>query len=97
MKFEWDVKKEKMNIQKHGVSFEQASYVFSDPFALNKFDSEHSENEDRWLLLGKSLNETIIVVVHTFRDHDHVEVVRIISARKATKREKQVYNQRSQK
>jgi uncharacterized DUF497 family protein len=55
MKFEWDRKKEKSNIEKHGVSFEQASYVFADPFALNKYDDEHSQEEDRWVLLGKSL------------------------------------------
>jgi len=56
MKFEWDRKKENINIQKHGISFEQASYVFSDPFALNRYDEEHSEDEERWILLGKSLN-----------------------------------------
>ena len=67
MKFEWDVEKEKINIRKHGVSFEQASYVFSDPFALNKYDNEHSLLEERWIMLGKSLNEFIIVVSHTFR------------------------------
>lgn len=47
MKFEWDRKKEKSNIEKHGVSFEQASYVFADPFALNRYDDEHSQEEDR--------------------------------------------------
>jgi len=97
MKFEWDTNKEKINVQKHGITFEQASYVFADPFALNKYDDEHSENEDRWILLGKSLNETILVVVHTFRDNDGVEFVRIISARKATKREKQTYQKRCSK
>ncbi len=94
MKFEWDINKEKINIQRHGITFEQASYVFADPFALNKYDNEHSEDEDRWVLLGKSLNETVIVVVHTFRDNDGTEYVRIIRARKATKREKQAYNKR---
>jgi uncharacterized protein len=97
MKFEWDTNKEKINVQKHGITFEQASYVFADPFALSQYDDEHSENEDRWILLGKSLNETILVVVHTFRDNDGVEFVRIISARKATKREKQTYQKRCSK
>ena len=97
MKFEWDKSKEKLNIQKHGVTFEQASYVFSDQFALNKFDNEHSENEDRWLLLGKSLNETLLLVVHRFVNDSGLELVRIISARKATKKEKQVYQKRCQK
>jgi len=97
MKFEWDKNKEKINIQKHGVTFEQASFVFTDQFALNRFDDEHSEDEDRWVLLGKSLNETLLLVVHTFRDNDGIEFVRIISARKATKKEKKVYQKRCQK
>jgi len=85
---------EKINIQKHGVTFEQASYVFADPFALNEYDNEHSEIEDRWF---KSLNEIVLVVVHTFRDNDGIEFVRIISARSATKREKQAYQKRCPK
>ena len=97
MKFEWDTEKERLNIQKHGVSFEQASYVFADPYALNQYDKEHSENEDRWILLGKSLNEVILVVVHTFRDEDDIEFVRVISARKATKREQRAYQSRCPK
>ncbi len=72
MKFTWDRKKESINIKKHGVSFEQASYVFADPFALNSYDELHSEDEERWVLLGKSLNETILLVVHTFRDDERV-------------------------
>ena len=96
MKFEWDKNKEKSNIQKHGVTFEQASYVFTDQFALNKYDDKHSEDEDRWVILGKSLNETLLLVVHTFRDNNNIEFVRIISARKATKKEKQTYQKRCQ-
>ena len=94
MKFEWDPKKEEINIQKHAVTFEQASYVFADPYALNKYDDEHSEDEDRWLLLGKSMNEVILVVVHTFKDLDGIELVRFISARKATKNENKEYQRR---
>lgn len=94
MKFEWDLHKEASNIQKHGVSFEQASYVFSDPFALSTFDVEHSEMEDRWVLLGRPRSEVILVVIHTFRDKDGIESVRIISARKATKKERQAYQKR---
>lgn len=94
MKFEWDTNKEKINIKKHSVSFERASYVFADQFALSKFDDEHSSDEDRWIILGKSLDETLLLVVHTFRDIDGLEFVRIISARKATKKEKQVYQKR---
>ena len=83
--------------QKYGVTFEQALYVFSDQFALNRFDDEHSEDEDRWVLLGKSLNETLLLIIHTFRDDDGTEFVRIISARKATKKEKQAYQKRCPK
>jgi uncharacterized DUF497 family protein len=94
MKFEWNQDKEKLNIQKHGVTFEQASYVFADQFALNKFDDKHSDDEDRLVILGKSLNETLLLVVHTFRNNNSIEFVRIISARKATKKEKQIYQKR---
>ena len=94
MKFEWDKNKEKLNIKKHDVSFEQASYVFADKFALNRFDDEHSNEEDRWVILGRSINEILLLVIHTFRDKDGVEFVRIISARKATKKEKQAYQRR---
>lgn len=97
MKFEWDRKEERKNIQKHGVTFEQASYVFADAFALNRYDEEHSDEEERWILLGKSLNEIILLVVHTFRDSDENEFVRIISARKATKKEEKIYKERSKK
>jgi hypothetical protein len=75
----------------------QASYVFADPFVLNKFDDEHSGDEDRYVLLGKSLNEAVLVVIHTFRDKSGMEFVRIISARKATKNEKKVYQKRCPK
>ena len=97
MKFEWNRDKERINIRKHGVTFEKASYVFADPFALNLYDNEHSDNEDRWVLLGKSLNETVLLVIHTFRDDNNIEFVRIISARKATKEENKIYNQRCSK
>jgi uncharacterized DUF497 family protein len=97
MKFEWDSEKEKANINKHGITFEHASYVFADPFALNKYDDEHSIEEDRWVLLGKSINEVLLVVVHTFKDDDSIEYVRIISARKATNNEQQSYQLRCPK
>ena len=97
LQFEWDPNKERINIQQHGITFEQASYVFADPFALNRYDGKHSQNEDRWVSSGKSLSEIILVVVHTYRNSDGVEFVRIISARKATKKEKQVYHSRCPK
>jgi len=85
--------KKKTNIKKHG----QASFVFADRYALNKYDEEHSEDEDRWIILGKSFNEVLLLVVHTFRNRDSVEYTRIISARKATKKEKQAYQKRCPK
>ncbi len=94
MKFEWDKNKEKLNIRDHKITFEQASYVFSDPFSLSKFDDEHSDDEDRYVILGSTLGEIILLVVHTFNDKNGVEFVRIISARKATKKEKNIYQKR---
>ena len=90
MKFEWDENKNKLNIQKHGINFRDAVYVFSDPFALNMPDV-YSETVERWLLLAKNLKEQVLLVVHTFRYDD---VIRIISARKATNKEKSTYLQR---
>ena len=94
MKFEWDPNKEAINIKKHGVSFEQAAYVFADQFSLSMFDDEHSNQEDRWVILGKSNNEMVLLIIHTFRNSDNEETVRIISARKATKNEEKTYKQR---
>lgn len=92
MKFEWDENKNQSNIRKHGVDFRQAVYVFADPFALSMPDDEHSDDEERWLLLGKNLNEQVLLVVHTFR---YENVIRIISARKATQNEKATYTRRT--
>ena len=96
IKFSWDPEKAKINKRKHGVSFEQACSVFSDPLALTIYDKEHSEKEDRWILLGQSNNDVLILLVHTFSDEKDIERVRIISARKASKREKSAYQKRSQ-
>jgi uncharacterized protein len=60
MKFEWDENKNQLNIRKHGIDFADAAYVFSDPFALNLPDDQHSETEERWILLGKNLNERVL-------------------------------------
>jgi len=93
MKFEWDEDKNRSNIIKHGISFQDASYVFSDPFALSISD-DYSENEERWILLGKNSNDTLTLVVHTFRSSN---VIRLISARKATKHECYGYTKRLSK
>lgn len=94
MKFEWDENKNQANIKKHGINFAEAVYVFADPFALNLPDDEHSDNEERWILLGKSLQSTILLIVHTYRESDSI---RIISARKSTKNEQHIYAKRCQK
>lgn len=91
MKFEWDEAKNRSNRKKHGVSFEEAAYVFADPFAVSIPDDEHSAKEDRWILLGRSRDEKTLVVVHVFRYHRSAEFVRLISARKATSHERAEY------
>ena len=93
MKFEWDEENNRSNINKHGISFQDAVYAFSDPFALSIPDN-YSENEERWILLGKNVNETLTLVVHTFRSGN---VTRLISARKATKHEQSAYTKRLSK
>jgi hypothetical protein len=96
MRFDWDPLKERTNMEKHGLSFSEACYVFSDRNALSKFDEEHSGKEDRWITLGMLPSGTVAVVVHTFRgkDSDVEEYVRIISARRAAKNEIKQYHER---
>lgn len=90
--FEWDPAKAKENLRKHGISFEQATSVFRDPKALTFFDEEHSESEDRWVTLGRSDRENLLVVIHTFHEISGNEFdVRLISARSATRREQKDY------
>jgi len=92
--FEWDPQKAKINFKKHKVSFERACMVFKDPNALSIYDEEHSETEDRWITLGMDINRTLLVVVHTFEQLDeNTYKIRIISARKATKKEIKQYNE----
>ena len=92
--FEWDRRKSNENQRKHGVSFEEASSVFSDEHALLIPDPEHSSEEDRFLLLGMSASLRTLVVCHCYRKSD--EVIRIISARKASRSERAQYGQRWQ-
>lgn len=94
MKFVWDPAKEKMNIQKHNISFTEACYVFADQYSLNLFDEKHSQDEDRWITLGQTPSGKILVVVHTFRELYEMEVVRIISSRKASRKEIEEYLER---
>jgi len=83
--FEWDPGKAEANLRKHGVSFEEAAGVFYDGLAVEFYDDENSEWEDRFLLLGLSVTLRLLMVCHCYRAEE--SVIRIISARKATKNE----------
>jgi len=87
--FQWDSDKAKENLVKHGILFEEAESVFYDDRAVEFYDDEHSEWEDRFLLLGLSKNLNLLLVCHCFRESE--SVIRIISARKATKKEAKYY------
>lgn len=89
IKFIWDDAKAESNLKKHDVSFFEAKSVFYDEFAMQFFDSEHSESEDRFIMLGMSSESRILVVCHCERGSG--ETIRIISARKATKNERKHY------
>ena len=90
LRFEWEPNKNEVNKKKHGLSFETAKEVFYDEFAILFDDPDHSIDEDRFLIIGSIKTEQICIVSHCYRDDDRI---RIISARKATKAEKQVYQE----
>jgi uncharacterized DUF497 family protein len=87
LRFEWNRKKALLNIRKHGITFEEASTIFCDSLSLTISDPYHSISEDRFITIGTSVRGRIVVVSHTDR-HD---VIRIISARKATRNERNQY------
>jgi len=89
IKFEWNSAKAKSNQTKHKVSFDEAQSVFFDEYAQQFYDPEHSEDEERFIMLGKSIRSRVLVVVHCERDGG--AIIRIISARKATARECEFY------
>ncbi len=88
--FEWDSRKARSNKKKHNVTFEEASTIFGDPLSVTIPDPGHSVSEDRFVTIGISINDRPIVVVHTDRD----DIIRIISARRATSREREQYEQK---
>ncbi|MEE9267067.1 MAG: BrnT family toxin [Gammaproteobacteria bacterium] len=92
LRFEWDQRKNAANRRKHGVSFEEAATVFADERALLIADPDHSESEDRFVLLGLCSSLRMLVVCHCYQETE--ELVRIISARQATKSERLQYNRR---
>jgi uncharacterized protein len=88
--FEWDPSKAKQNRRKHRVSFHEAATVFADPLSATYSDPEHSASEQRFLTVGMSEVSRVLIVAHSDRD----EVIRIISARKATRREREHYEEK---
>lgn len=89
--FEWDRRKARTNAQKHGVSFEEAKTIFNDPLLLTYPDDLHSEIEARYISLGYSSQARLVLVVHTEQAADMEIRIRIISSRKATRKERQYY------
>ena len=89
LEFDWDENKNKANIKKHKISFEEAKEVFYDDNAILFDDPDHSDYEERFLIIGRISNLNIYVVSHCYREND--DVIRLISARKATKKEKGIY------
>ena len=87
--FKWDAEKAESNVRKHKVSFEEAKTVFDDPFLLTFPDPDHSASEQRYLNIGTSVKERVLVVIHTERETN----IRIISCRKATPNERRAYEE----
>ncbi len=87
MNYEWDEAKATGNLEKHGVSFEEASSVFADPLYIDFYDPEHSAEEHRYLIIGTSESGRVLIVSYTERDN----VVRLISARELTSAERKAY------
>jgi uncharacterized DUF497 family protein len=96
LKFEWDTTKYARNVEEHGVRFEDACYAFSDPCGLSLYDEAHSDAEKRWILMARSpLSGRLLILVHTYNHRSTIEVVRIISARRANKHEAATYQGRA--
>ena len=89
LKFEWDATKSSANLRKHGVSFEEAASVFGDPLALTFADPDHSISEARFVTIGQSHQDLLLIVAHIERG----QTIRIISARRATRQERTIYEQ----
>lgn len=90
--FDWDPEKAKLNLRKHGVGFERAATMFRDPHAVSIPDEEHSEDEERWVTIGLDTSGNLLVVMHTFEEAAPTRCrIRLISARKATKKEAKQY------
>ncbi len=90
MEFEWNEDKATVNLLKHGVSFEEARLVFDDPFFVDFYDPDHSDDEERYIIIGESRLNRLLVVSYTERRSK----IRLISAREATRKEKEAYEER---
>ncbi|MGB7219758.1 MAG: BrnT family toxin [Vicinamibacterales bacterium] len=89
--FEWDARKAGENLAKHGVAFDEAATVFADPDALDGPDVRHSDAEARFLRLGRSVLGRVLMVAYTLRSSGNGETIRIISARRASRKERTAY------
>ena len=90
--FEWDPTKARQNYRKHGIAFDRAATVFHDADTLSEFDEQHSDQEERWITMGLDQTGTILVACHTFQETgENSAIIRLISARKATKNEVKSY------
>ena len=92
MLFSWDPDKAEANIKKHGISFEMAQTVFDDPLHLSTLDVKR-HGEERWITVGMAVNMSVLIVVHTYYSEKENEIIRIISARSATRKEKKQYEE----
>jgi uncharacterized protein len=91
---DWDPAKAATNVDKHGIAFHVAMEVFLDPLAMSRFDEDNSDHEPRWVTLGEAGDGRLVVVVHTYIEHSADRIaVRIISARRPTKREARQYRE----
>lgn len=89
IKFEWDPRKARRNLRKHGIDFNEASTVFADTLSITIPDPDHSKDEERWITMGSSNSQRLLVVVHT----DEGETSRLISARRADPQERRKYEE----
>jgi uncharacterized protein len=91
LRFEWDENKNKLNICKHGISFEEAREMFDDPLHIAVLDERFSYFEERWITIGKTLNHKVVVAANLYFDDDGEEIIRIITVRQATSSERRQY------
>ena len=90
MEFEWEKNKAASNLSKHGVSFDEARTAFDDPLYIDFYDPDHSYDEHRYIIIGQSIQNSLLVISYTERGN----VIRLISARKATRKERETYEDR---